>query len=896
MIVTIITHYFSKHNLLHYKMRTLLTLLGLAICSLVSAQCFVSTIELNTQADIDAFPGTYGGCTNLFSVRIEIMGSTITSLAPLTALEEIGGLEIRSTSLTTLAGLENLLFIDGQLKIVSNSDLISLAGLDNLEAVNELTITGNSNLASIAALSGLTSAGFAITITDNSDLTGLDGLENVTAPSSRIELSSNYSLVDISALAGMDMTGMTGNPALRIESHEFLSDCAINSVCALLETSVPVAIQSNGLGAANSQCLDVGTVTAACSPAATCTDGIQNGDETEVDCGGSCVPCTCVTLTSISNVELRTQQEVDNFGVTHGGCVRINGNLLVSSGLFVPDPIENLDGLTGIREVTGDVLISSSPITSFAGLDRLSSIGGNLYIQGIEIEKLELFSNLNTVGGNFALRSSTIDTIVGPSNLTTVGWLVWFDVQTNYVDGFEQLNNARITLPLYPQATIAGFSGLTDAQDIYVRANEVTGFTNLATSGSIYIEGATISDQAFQNLVSTNNFTLRDYSGTSIPLAYGVVIGTNNSGSLRIIDCENLTSLEGITVGNDTLSEVRLDGCQNLSDISQLNGLTTIVGTLSLAHLPDITSLTGLNNLSFSSNLNIFECDGLTDLTGLSSLSNVDDLSITDCNGLIGLNGLVSLQRVNSIYIADNNNLSSLAGLTDADEDIFTQGFHVIYNNPVLITCANLHICRGIASGALYVSSNSPACQQDLDANCSALLPITLQAFTATSRPKRVQLAWSTSTEQNNAHFIVQTSTDGQNWRDIGRVAGGGTTNTVQGYTFTHTEPAPGNNYYRLRQEDFGGAYDYSPVRQVWFDGEAVLAVFPNPATEFITVSAGFLYEVTDYTVTVHDATGRQVIRQRNQDRVEVAQLPSGVYSLVLSGGGQRHTARFTRR
>ena len=175
-------------------------------------------------------------------------------------------------------------------------------------------------------------------------------------------------------------------------------------------------------------------------------------------------------------------------------------------------------------------------------------------------------------------------------------------------------------------------------------------------------------------------------------------------------------------------------------------------------------------------------------------------------------------------------------------------------------------------------------------------LPVNFSFFRLYQISKSVHLTWSTATEQNNAHFTVQTSTDGQNWRDIGRVAGSGTTNTVQEYTFTHTDPAPGNNYYRLRQEDFGGAYDYSPVRQVWFDGEAVLAVFPNPATEFITVSAGFLYEVTDYTVTVHDATGRQVIRQRNQDRVEVAQLPSGVYSLVLSGGGRRYTTRFTRR
>ncbi len=38
--------------------------------------------------------------------------------------------------------------------------------------------------------------------------------------------------------------------------------------------------------------VDCGGSCAACTTTPTCTDGIQNGDETGVDCGGSCAPCT----------------------------------------------------------------------------------------------------------------------------------------------------------------------------------------------------------------------------------------------------------------------------------------------------------------------------------------------------------------------------------------------------------------------------------------------------------------------------------------------------------------------------------------------------------------------------------------------------------------------------
>tara|TARA_B110000305_G_C19202434_1_gene521837 strand:+ start:70 stop:855 length:786 start_codon:yes stop_codon:yes gene_type:complete len=47
---------------------------------------------------------------------------------------------------------------------------------------------------------------------------------------------------------------------------------------------------------------DLGTGSGYCAPAAaTCTDGIQNGDETGIDCGGAtCPPCSFVGLNEIS--------------------------------------------------------------------------------------------------------------------------------------------------------------------------------------------------------------------------------------------------------------------------------------------------------------------------------------------------------------------------------------------------------------------------------------------------------------------------------------------------------------------------------------------------------------------------------------------------------------------
>lgn len=162
-------------------------------------------------------------------------------------------------------------------------------------------------------------------------------------------------------------------------------------------------------------------------------------------------------------------------------------------------------------------------------------------------------------------------------------------------------------------------------------------------------------------------------------------------------------------------------------------------------------------------------------------------------------------------------------------------------------------------------------------------LPVELTDFSASARQKQVQLNFTTASETQNAAFHIEHAPDGVNWQTIGRVAGSGTTTTVQEYTFTHADPVAGDNYYRLRQEDFDGTIEYSPVRQVTFSpAVAALTVFPNPATEEVTISSS-LDATAPYEL--RDVTGRAV-RQipAAATSFSVAELPTGVYLLRRVG------------
>ena len=74
-----------------------------------------------------------------------------------------------------------------------------------------------------------------------------------------------------------------------------------------------------------------------------------------------------------------------------------------------------------------------------------------------------------------------------------------------------------------------------------------------------------------------------------------------------------------------------------------------------------------------------------------------------------------------------------------------------------------------------------------------------------------VGLTWQTATEHDNSHFTIFRSTDGEEWSEVGRVAGLEIARVRRAMHFKiflfvrHT-------FYRLRQTDFDGEYEESWV------------------------------------------------------------------------------------
>lgn len=187
--------------------------------------------------------------------------------------------------------------------------------------------------------------------------------------------------------------------------------------------------------------------------------------------------------------------------------------------------------------------------------------------------------------------------------------------------------------------------------------------------------------------------------------------------------------------------------------------------------------------------------------------------------------------------------------------------------------------------------------QSDSEGSSSSqqqVLPIELISFSGRQTGPQVELNWRTASEQNNDYMAIERSTDGQHFSEIGRIDGAGTTTQEQVYRFLDQRPLPGANYYRLRQVDFGGAFEYSAIVAVQSQGSALaLQVYPNPAVNTLTVANA------TGEARIFNATGQQLLHTTLREAgtaIDVSLLPAGQYFLLVTDQfGGRQTTSFSK-
>jgi len=185
-------------------------------------------------------------------------------------------------------------------------------------------------------------------------------------------------------------------------------------------------------------------------------------------------------------------------------------------------------------------------------------------------------------------------------------------------------------------------------------------------------------------------------------------------------------------------------------------------------------------------------------------------------------------------------------------------------------------------------------------------LPVKLVAFSAVLSSNKVDIKWTTASEINTKHFIVEKSNDGISFSNLEIISAKGTATDKSHYNVADII----NNttkiiYYRLRSVDNNGKSELSDIRIIRTDKEfekgTTVVIYPNPVSNELRVTIPAIWQNKKVIYEIVDINGITAKRVQSNsssqtENINVTNLASGVYILRTSTMGLVEQQRIIKR
>lgn len=557
----------------------ILTLLFTFNSSNIYSQCPPGDVELFTQDDVNAFVAAYPNCTTIDGY-LYITGSDVVDLSGLSNISTINGysgfaLYVENTGINNFNYFSNLINCP-DIYLAYNSNLTNVNTFNLVSGPTNIKIEGNPLLQSINTLSNTTIENLDIIY--NPVLTNLQGFGNSISGNISIIGNSQLSICNMGAIC--DFITTNGNNNIFINNNasgcntfdDLWGSCTnlpygvnlISPQNGSTNVSVSSALSWNTNPFATGYLLRVGTTLGG----GNILDDLDVGNTTShnlatnlpylttifvritpynVNGAGQLLnnesfitigPPTCLP----EGITFNTQAQIDAFPTNYPGCTQILGDVCIGdcTSPFTNTNISNLNGLSGITQLGGQLHINSNPnLSNISPLYNIVSVNGTM--------------NLNFNGS----------IINGFNNLTHVGGTLAFTGNHNTISGFNNLStsnaNIQITKSYSPLSSINGFNSLTSLSYIFLSyqtsLSNISGFNNLITidwGANPALGGLVIRSCALSNLNFLSNI--------------------ENLGKILLESNPNLISISGLANLDTIKGNINLVGNSNLS-ICEINAL-----------------------------------------------------------------------------------------------------------------------------------------------------------------------------------------------------------------------------------------------------------------------------------------------------------------------------------
>ncbi|MES2381053.1 MAG: T9SS type A sorting domain-containing protein [Bacteroidota bacterium] len=497
------------------------------------------------------------------------------------------------------------------------------------------------------------------------------------------------------------------------------------------------------------------------------------------------------------------------------------------------------------------------------------------------------------------------------------------------------------------------FSGRTYANFIYrsTSSYSATGGTatfenlqvdsgqfTLGLTGTLNIKGSIIVNSpgiCYMNAASgTPNYI---FNGTKLQTISGAgILGINNSGTANI----------NFTLSNNAFG-LRLDRAVNFggarlaldSGALNLNGYNLTIGnsgtnngliTANLGYLFGTGNLTRWFPSGNTSTNNLDSClfpfgtptsKRYAWITSNPSSAGTLTVSHTDAAGFTLFASPFSDNATNNVTVNVRKNYSwTIAtgnGISATDFAVKVQGSATIGQ---ITTPANIRLtlASAIAPGTAVDGGGTVLLPQASRTNLTTTtinntfyigsaasqnpLPVKYISFTGVSINNSSVLNWITASETNNKEFEIERSFDGTNFEMIGKVKGNGNISTTCNYTFIdalNNTSKPSTIFYRLKQIDFDGQFDYSKTIQINNETKLVVELSPNPVNDKLNIVTN---ANTTQFIEILDINGKVYVSQEinaaasvNGVEINTSFLNRGIYLVKLTNQNEVYTKKIIK-
>ena len=337
--------------------------------------------------------------------------------------------------------------------------------------------------------------------------------------------------------------------------------------------------------------------------------------------------------------------------------------------------------------------------------------------------------------------------------------------------------------------------------------------------------------------------------------------------------------------------------------------------------------------------VNLYAAGAFTDIAGYPFVAKIDNLQNITVLGTTSLNtlsssgissichgdlytddifvaGLFTINANETYYLAHYSSFNcTTIGLSSTSANTPSGTVTTFYasttnagNNPLFIwkknnyTMAVTH--HSTYMDSVFLSGDSITCVLYGNSDCSiepvqASIKVTVAGtvlslneiiLKAVHSQNTTLLTWQTENEIKVSYFSIERSTDGINFKGIGKVNGGTSNNYINLYNFKDFVSVRGMMFYRIKVINNDGSYLYSNTVKVVLSKENDFTIFPNPVKSELNIWVNSS-KIETVTVQVIDKLGRVIQQQtvkltegENKISLQVTNLIRGSYLVLLKG------------